>query len=698
MSPEQAKGGAVDRRADIWAFGVVLYEMLTGRRLIEGDSMPEVLGALFRQEISFDGLPAGTPPGVRRLLVRCLSRDPQRRLRDIGDARLELELADDEPAVAAATSRATPRLLPVSALVLLAALVGVAGGWFARGTDPEREEITRFAMQDTGVLIDAFFGLALSPDGRKLAYRARAGEDSELLHVRSFDTFEAVGLPGTELGWLPFFSPDGQRIAFMSGGGIHAVTVAGGSPRPVALFDGGFSGGTWLPDDTVVFAKVAQRRLFRAPVAGGPIETVEIEGSREGDVVSSPSGLPGGDAVLCNWGDGSTFDVALIDLETGALQILAENGFTPVYVDTGHILYREGVDGPVMALPFDVERREVTGAAFPVIDDLARRISFQVRMFAVGGRTLAYIPRSALADVGGLIWVDRSGEVTPVVEVDGVLDMPQLSHDNTRVAFRAPAPRCDVWVHDLERGATTRVTVEGDNHGTVWSSDDRSIVVARNETPDWGVLAIAADGAGGETRLSPSGIPRAMTSSASRDGRWVLISSEGEATGSDILLLDTSDASIRPLFASRFEEQAGALAPDGRMVAYTTNESERTEVYVQTFPDLGHRQQVSVRGGSEPVWSDAGDTLFFRQGRKIHGVAVRLRGDGTIAVGAPDLLFEGPATPVSGFNLPSYDVSADGERFLMIRQRSDERGAAIHVVENWWDELERLAAVEATGR
>jgi Tol biopolymer transport system component len=331
----------------------------------------------------------------------------------------------------------------------------------------------------------------------------------------------------------------------------------------------------------------------------------------------------------------------------------------------------------------------VRGEPFSVVEELAVRVSYQVRVFATGGTTLAYVPNSANLSHGTLIWLDRRGEETPIADLAGVLDMPRLSRGGDRVAFRSAAPECDVWVHDLETGTTSRVTLEGDNHGTVWSADDESIVVARNEEPGWSVLALAADGVGRSERLALALGPRVMTSSASADGRYVLVSSRQAETGADVDLLDSSDGTVRPLFGTRFEEDAGSFSPDGLLVAYSSNESGLSQVYVQTFPGLDQKQQVSVHGGGEPVWSPQGNELFFRLQEKV--MVASVVGRDPIRFSPPSLLFEGPWIRSSGFNLPSYDVSADGERFIMIRQRGVSSGE-MHVVVGWLDELERLAA------
>jgi serine/threonine-protein kinase len=671
----------------------VLYEMLCGRRLFEGETATEILSSVLRQEIRFDSLPAATPLPVRRLLARCLERDPRRRLRDIGDARLELESpALDEGDTPLAPPNGRSRHLPWLAALAAGALLGGAATWFAtRDAEEPRSGVTRFALHGIRMPIDSFQGIALSPDGRRLVYRSRGPEGRELLQVRSFDSFEATALRGTELGWFPFFSPDGERLAFYSPRGLETMPIENGVAHPIATLGEGFAGGTWLPDDTIVFAVTADRRLRRVVATGGQAEYLEVEGLDADDIVIAPSALPEAGALLCGVGSGSGFDIAVYDLASRTVRRIAENGFNPTWAASGHVLYQQGTDGPLMALPFDARKRAATGPPFPVVSDLGSRASYQIKMFAVAGDgTLAYVPQSSVLDRGALVWVDPEGKVTPIVELSKVLDTPRLSPDGSRVAFRTPAPNCDIWVHDLERGVTTRITHEGDSHGNAWSPHGDRIVVARRESLDWSIASLAADGAGALERLSDP-IPNAITATFSPDGELVLVQSRRESTGADVEAVSLRERTVVPVLATRFHERAPALSPDGRLLAYVSDESGRHEVYVQTFPALDVRRQISIDGGVEPVWSRSGNELYFRSGRQMLAAAVA--SEPQLRAGRPRVLFEGDYVSSGGFALPSYDVAADG-RFVMIRESSGAGGAEIHVVQGWFEELRGL---EATG-
>ena len=695
MSPEQARGRPVDKRSDIFSFGCLLYEMLVGSQPFHGETVADALGATLHREPDLALLPTATPPEVRRLLRRCLAKDKGMRLCDIGDARLELESVGTnvEPATVSPPRVSWSRR--AAAAFLAGALLVAAVAWMIhRRSLPGPAPVTRFALSGTGMTGDAFQGLALSPDGRRLAFRAIAEDGRERLRIRSFRSMETKTLDGSEGGWMPFFSPDGERIAFFTQGQLKSINVASGMVRTVAMIDqGGFSGATWLPDDTIVFAN-SVNRFGRVRASGGDIEVLEVPDLPEGHFVVSPWALPDGRALLCGVSDSSVFQLAVYSLADRTLKIIPEPGFNPTYAASGHILYDAGGTGLLMALPFDASRRVVTGEPFPVISDLGTRVGYQVRMFSVSADgTLAYVPRSDSLDRGALVWVDRQGEQSLVVETDQAVDIPRLSHDGRRIAFRAPGPHCDIWVHDLERGTTTRLTREGDNHGIAWSSDDRRVAFARLGAPgQWSILATPSDGAGEAEELSVPAIPRGFASSYSPDGRFLLAGAT-LPSGEDVYLVNTKEKRASPLLHSRFVERAAVFSPDGKYIAYVSNETGREEVYVQPFPGLDLRDQISTEGGEDPVWSRDGKELFFRWRRKMMVVAVTTQP--AFSAGRPQFLFESNLSARGNSGLAYYDVTPDGQRFVMVRPRSAPGGAEINVVLNWFEELKGLAPKEA---
>ena len=691
MSPEQARGKSVDKRADIWAWGCLLYEMLTGRRAFEGETVSDTLASVLRAEIDWAALPDETPASVRRVLKRCLDRDVRTRFHDIADARIEME-EKDAAAPARSASPSPSRSQPTSArwrgAALFAAGAVLAAGLIllARRPAPRPEPVRRFALSGLNLLVDRGQSLALSPDGNTLVFRGRGDDGFERLYLRALDSLELRALPGTELGMHPFFSPDGEWVGFFAAGKLKKLALAGGTPQVICHAGSVPGGGTWLPDGTIIFVGDVYAGAERVSAGGGTPQRVFALDPKQGlTAITTPWVLPGGNAVLYAVRKGETFDVAVSSLDGREWKILAEDAFSPVYAD-GFVFFQQGAGNSVLALPFDSRRLAATGSASPAFSGIATRISFQSRMFAVAaGGTLAYVPPDTRLQHGSLVWVDRKGASTPVVEIPRPIDIPRLSPDGTRVAFRAPAPNCDVWIHDLSRGASTRLTLEGDNHGVVWMPDGRRIVFARTRGALTEVLAQAADGTSRIERLGKADMSAQFPSSCSPDGRLILASGGTRESGLDVVLLTTEKgaepAGSQPLIHSTFDESAATFSPDGRWIAYVSNESGRPEVDLQPYPAMDSRQQVSTDGGVEPVWSRNGRELFFRQGRKM--LAAEIRTAPALSVDRPRVLFEG--NHLEGPNLPDYDVAADG-RFLMVAGQ-ERGGTEVVLVLNWLREL-----------
>jgi Tol biopolymer transport system component len=684
MAPEQARGKPIDRRVDLWALGCVFYECLTGRRAFDGESISDVLAAVLEKEPDLDELPRATPAHVRDLIARCLVKDPRERMRDAGDARLELAAG---PRTAFELTAVRPGRTG-KALAFAAGLVLAAGAlWTWNRPQPaESRPVTRFSLAGTGMSLDAFQGLALSPDGRQLIYRARGEHGSKSLHLRNFDSLETVALPGRG-GWLPSFSPDGRRAVYFAVGDLNVIHLGTQVVRTICFTPSGYSGATWLSDEEIVFCGASSPTLFRVGLDGGPHEPLEYSNPPP-DLVSTPSALPGGEAILCTarMKPGGLFDVALYSMKDREIRVLAANGFTPVYSPTGHILYQQGGDGPLMAVRFDLEQLETRGSPFPVLYGIGDRVSYQARMFDISQNgTLAYVPQTMVAAGGDLVWVDREGGVTSITEFDTLVDTPRLSHDGTRLAFRTPAPECDIWVHDIARGVTTRVTHEEDNHGVAWSPDDERLYFNRAMDGAWALASTRSDGAGEVELHTEATTTRGFASSVSHDGRFALVGASNEETLSDIMLVALDDGEVTPFLASRFNEKAGTFSPDGTHVAYVSDESGAFEVYIESFPERSSRVQVSTGGGDEPVWAPAGGQLFFREGWKLFSVDVTT--SPSLEVGRSELLFESRDGARGTSGLPDFDVDASGERFVVIRSPTSE-GAAINVVLDWFQEIE----------
>ena len=688
MSPEQARGKPVDRRTDIWSFGCVLYECLTARQAFAGETVSDIIARVLQSEPDWSALPKQTPLRLRELLVRCLTRDAKERLRDLGDARLELSALREGAYgdVGAAPSARSSGWRYAAAFAAGVALMALTGMLLWQRPATQSPSIARFRLGDIDMSADPFQSLALSPDGLRMAYSGRTG-----IRLRAFDALAPIQITESEAGWLPFFAPDGQRLGFYGRGGLRTAPVTGGASQLlVQLAGGGFSGATWASDDWIYFASFSQR-IGRVHPAAGKVEYLDLRGLKPDEFVVSLASLPEPEALLCGMRSGSRFEIAVLDLQTLERTVIAENGFTPAYVQTGHVLYQQDQNGSLMALPFDAKRRTPVGAAFPVVSDIGTRLSFQVKMFDVAPNgTLAYVPRRQQNDRGALLQVDRKGAPTQLFEFDRIFDLPRLSPDGRRLAFRAPAPNCDIWMRDLERGVNTRLTYEGDNHGIAWFPDGSRLAFARGgEDGLWEVMAASVDGTGSVEVLSDTSIPRASVTSMSPDSKFLLVGSNGD-TAVDVYLVDIAARSARPLLNSRFEEAAAVFSPDGRYIAYVSNDSGRDEVYLQSFPALDRREQISTDGGRSPLWSRDGRELFYRQDRQLLSVEVSTQP--ALRIGRPELLFD---SELSTAGLPiwaNYELSADGQSFLMLRDQGGAGGAEVHIVLNWLSELESFAS------
>jgi serine/threonine-protein kinase len=693
MSPEQARGKPVDRRTDIFSFGCVLYELLTRERPFAGETVSDAIGAVLHKTADLGRLPPEVPSHVRRVIERCLQRDKALRYRDIGDVLLDLRAGAHDTSEAP-PQRRRPVLMAIGAFAAGALLVAAAG-WFwprAEGEPPGR--VSRFGLTGFGMPIDAYLGIAISPSGSHVAVRGLNSTGDPGLYIRAMDSLDMVSVPGSEAGWLPFFAPDGENLAFFASGQIKVAPVAGGPARTIGAAPGGFFGGVWTSGNVIVFSGPAEPVLYRMSPSGGPIEKVALRLTDSVESIAAfivTSALPGGEAILGTLRHGKSVDVAVASITDGQIHIVEPGGLQPTWSPSGHVLYQQIDNGPLMAIPFDARRLEATARPFPVITNIGSRVSAQTRTFAVSDDgTLVFVAPLVTQAAGTLVWVDRTGRQETITALDRLVDLPRLSHDGTRVAFRVPGPSCDIWVYDLERGSTSRLTTEGDNHGIVWSSDDSLIATTRLESSKGRTIWLRSDGTGVHGALHPDPLDATFLAEVTHDRRHAFVGAQREGSSWDVSVIDTNARSVKPLLNSRFDEAGAVVSPNGQLVAYVSNESGRSEVFLQSFPLFDRRVPVSSGGGSEPVWSQDGRTIFYRRGNAMLMVAAP---SGTQAgAGRPVPLFEGTfGSGPSG--LAGFDVSANGQRFVMVR-RSDPGGSqpSVEVIVNWFRELERRQA------
>jgi len=687
MSPEQARGQAVDKRTDIWAFGCVLYEMLTGRRAFDGATSSEMIAKVLEREPDWTALPATTPPAVGRLIERCLEKDSKPRLRDIGDASVDLE-----GGAGTSVHQIVPKRWPASWLKSGAGLVAVvaigAGAviWYSRPAPSKSMPlpVTRFVVTPREPITRVSEGVfAISPDARRFAYVA-GHEGFPALYVHDIDQFEDRLIPGTQGADHPSFSPDGAWIAFAADQKIKKVEVAGG--EPVVLCDCTVGLGLlWGTDGNILFATGAAKGIARVSAQGGiPTDLTTIRDDElEHDF---PDLLPDGKSLLYSASavDSSrTGGIYVQSLQTGERKFLTLGGF-PRYLSSGQLLYAQG--SVMFAVPFDVERLAITGPPVIALQGVERRPLGTMDIAISRGGSLVYLPSDHGDDNNAIVWVDRTGADEPLGLPRRLYHQPRLSPDGHRLIVAVTpensqgANADDLWMVDLDRSNLRRVTTGG---GTmpVWAPDGSRVAYTGNRAAKGSsIFARRLDGTDADERLVQGRGP-SLPLAWSPDGRflaWVGVSPD---TANDIFMTDTIDRSpARPFAQTMFREGAPTFSPDGRFVAYVSDVSGRSEVYVRPFPGPGQEVQVSVDGGNEPVWARRADELFYRQGDAMMAVTVKTAA--SLRVDKPQRLFE-KAFRRSSALWPNYDVAADGRRFVLLKGGAQLELTRINVVLNW---------------
>jgi serine/threonine-protein kinase len=702
MSPDQARGRMVDQRTDIWSFGCVIYECLTGSRPFKGETLLDTLSAIVRSEPDWDALPAATPRRLRDLLRRCLRKRVSDRIQHIGDARIVIEEILENPLPTAAMSAAGSDAQPAPAArrnawpwAIAAALGGLVLGaaavmWTQQG--PTQPPLRLAVMLDPARLdFDNSTTIAISPDGTGVVYAARDGDMR--LYYSALDAFEPVPIEGTEGARDPFFSPDGQWVGFFSRDfKLAKVPLSGGVIVPICDVPVTDLGATWLEDDTIVYATFSTGAgLMQVPASGGEPQSITELSITAGDTNHAyPSALPG-QALLFTVQNASGSSVAVLDLETGERRTVIEVANDARYVSSGHLLFAQ--QGALLAVPFDIETREVAGTPRPVVDDLfgTEREATAYAVSATG--VLVYAPGGADPRTDRFVWVDRTGNVEPLGLGPGSYGHPRLSPDGTQLAYDSPREGGqDIWVYDIGRLTQTRLTSEGDNVMPVWTPDGSRVMFAASGHG----LAPAlywhrADGQGeismvwqGDHSLWPLSYQQesiAFYELNPETGRdiWTMTVAEGQPT------------EPAKLQASRFNERSPMLSPDARWVAYVSNQSGRDEVYVKGLYDENLTYTISNGGGREPLWSADGREIFYRDGDFLMVVPV-ISGN-TLQVGSIGVVFQGVYKRDHTVANQYYDISPDGRRFLMIEEDASLRGPdRLHVIVGFGDELRRLDA------
>jgi eukaryotic-like serine/threonine-protein kinase len=720
MSPEQAKGQPADKRSDVWAFGCVLYEMLTARRAFDGEDVSDTLAAVLRGEPAWGALPDGLPPAILELIQRSLAKDRRRRIADVAVALFVLTGPSQASRVTRTKRANAVTGHPIAAIAAaLVAIVGIAaGGWWmgARSRPAEPKLVARFGVQLRGDEQFSNVGgnlIALSPDGKYLAYIA-----NRRLNVRHLDRLESIPIRGTEFDASPvatmrspFFSPNGQWIGFSQEGQIKKVSINGGAPVPIVPAVNA-SGYAWEDDGTILFAE--GDNILRVPEAGGTPEV--IVASVKGRVQSLQL-LPGKRTILftvfpeMTANAEGTAEIVVRSLDTGQQQTLIRGGIAARYVPTGHLVYFAA--GTLLAVSLDLRALALSGAPVPVAEDVASLES------PGGAATTAHIamsPSGTLAYVAGsfntsvprtLVWVDRLGKEESLGVPERPYVYPRLSPDGSRIAVTVNDQEQDIWIWDVGRKTLRRFTIDpAEERYSAWTPNGKRIAFGSHRGGEAGMWWQAADGTGTPERLggfpfnryrnlqpttiSPDGSRLVATATGRPPNLWIL-TLNGDPQPTPLLQTGSSPRDI----GSNSTERNAEISPDGHWIAYESLEAGQFDVYVRPFPDVtGGKWPVSTNGGSQPLWARSGKELFFIDSSGAL-TGVRVDGQSSFTIGTPAKILDSSYVwSVPTYAGRMYDISPDGQRFLMLKESSlpdrTSRPRSITVVQNWFEELKRL--------
>ena len=697
MSPEQARGELADERADVWAFGCVLYEMLTGERVFDGRTVPDVLAAVLTAQPQWNRLPPGLHPRIRLLLERCLERETRDRYHSIADARVDLQKAIAAPVVADAIAPARLSRIPRAALpgaVVIAAIAGALAAWVIKPSPVA--PVTRLSHilgADQSFTQAARSVVTMSPDGASIVYVA-----NNQLFLRRLDSLDAVAIRGTEgVPSTPVFSPDGRSIAFwdFKRAQLQRIATDGGTPVRLASVNAIY-GASWAEEDVIWYAE--ENGIWKVAADGGaPEHVVKIE---PGQRAHGPQVLPDGRSLLFTllsraqgvgsaaWDDA---EIVIQSLDTGERRSLAM-GSDAQYVPTGHLVF--AVDTVLFALPFDVSARTVRGRPVPLVEGVQRAVrtpgSSASANYAISTTgALVYVPASADARAlpRSLVAVDRQGRSEPLLDEQRGYWRPRVSPDGTRIAVEmSDGPTEQIWIADLAKRAASPLAAEGTlNVFAAWAPDSRSIVFRSNRDGTHGIYRQQADGTGNATlvvRTPDEPIPTDI----SRDG--VILFAQGSQSGVRAIRI-VQQNQVADFLATPAMEHMAVFSPDGKWVAYVSNESGRDEVYVRPFPKVeGVARRISNDGATAPVWARDGSELYFRSAAGDL-VAVPVAYAPAFTIGRPQSLFRVTNRFRTSGNAAAYDMHPDGRRFVMVTEPATPTSGPrqINVVQNWFEEL-----------
>ena len=723
MSPEQAKGRVADKRSDVWAFGCVLYEMLTARRAFDGEDVTDTIAAVVRGEPDWSALPPDLPDQIRLLIKRCLEKDRGARVADISTARflmtetISAPLAPAIEGVSHVAPAARGRLVFGTGIGLIAgvAVAGIAVWTVARFTPERAAQTVRLTFVPPATqpffLLTGDRGLAISPDGSQLVYRSSLRPGSLQLMVRALNNLDARPLPGTDNARQPFVSADNHWVGFFAGGELKKLSLAGGPPITVGTVTGIPRGASWSPDDTVVFATsdTATGLLSVSANGGEPRVLTKPDVSRGELDHLFPSVLPGGQAVLFTiMSKGITVlesgQIAALDLRTGQQKTLVRGGSQAEYVEPGYLVY--GAAGALRAARFDLGRLEVLSDPVPVIEQVVDYISGASEFAVSRMGSLVFVPNTPASFTGvprSLVWVNRQGREEPINAPPRTYAVPRISPDGKLAALDIRDRGNDIWMWDFSRQTLTPLTFNPTiDLSPVWTADGtRLIWSAQAPTPN--LFWQSANGTGVPAQLT-AGDTAQFPTAISRDGTRLVLFTNSQAA-QDIAMLTlrnpstgppTSPAPVEALIHTAAAELNPEVSPDGRWLAYQSNKSGQFEIYVSPFPDVAENLwTVSPDGGTRPAWSRNGRELFYLDANNLLTAVPIETASASFSPGKPQKILKtayyAGSTP-GGLDLRGYDISPDGQRFLMIKDNASAGETTtpsgnMVVVLNWVEEL-----------
>jgi serine/threonine-protein kinase len=701
MSPEQAKGRPADKRSDIWAFGCVLYEMLTGRQPFDAADVTDTLATILMKDVDWQLLPPQIPVSIRRVLNGCLEKDRRRRIGDVAAVLFAIDEAD----TGRRTDLTTPSevhgrtrwLVATGVAIVFTSIATASLIWMFIRPDPRpivRTEIATGGSADIAVQ-GSLRDLVITPDGSRVIYRSRRG-----LLVRSLNQLEPSVLVPSEDAEGLFGSPDGQWVGYFEDGSIKKIALSGGAPVFIArgnVVGQGVRGAAWGADGTIVYATSAPGTgLLSVAVSGGEPKTLTVPDVKRGEFDHVlPEFLPGARAVLFTilptTGGADAARVAVLDLITGKQTVILQGGSHAHYIPTGHLIYANA--GTVFAVPFDLSRLSTIGTPVPVLHEVLTAATGFVDLSIASDGTLAYVfGRPTNSITNSIIWVDRAGNPESIRSIEpGEYRNVRLSPDGRRVLI---FDNRDIWIVDLETGTRTRVTRDGSATGPmVWEPSGSRVAYTSTRAGSQNIWIQAADGSNDARQFTKlDGV--VDVDAWSPDGRVLAVHQHEPDGGQRILMfhIDTPDASPDVFVDDEPEAEGAAFSPDGRYLAYTSVDTGRREVYIRAYPRAGGRAPVSVGGGREVVWTQGG--LFYRNETNERMLNATVSTLPTLTVGRPRELFARRYYGGGGAPRPLYDVTLDGRKLLMLQPVTDEQqhtAPRVVIVQNWFEELKRLA-------